>query len=394
VALWGCSGGRHVDAQLQPDASAVDGSASSDGAVSDGDGSSRTPPGPILVRQTNTHGCAFQVHGKIICWGDDYFGELGDGTTGGVSSGVGVMQLDDVVDVSPSGANGQAHTCAVTGDGAVWCWGFNYYGQLGDGTTDSRSLPGVVPGISDAIAVATGGEHTCALRKGGTVLCWGNNSGGELGDLTITMRTSPVEAQNATGAVQIAGGFEHNCIRIGDGTVRCWGANVSGEVGSGSVTSAFYATPVVGISDAVEIACGVDHSCARHADGKVSCWGAGGQGQLGNGGTDDQYAPVDVVQLPDSGVAQLASGTALCARGKEGQILCWGYQYNSSGVGMTSLVPIPLPDQTDASADIGGFCSVSSAGTVSCWGNNFNGQLGVPPGPASGVPRTIPAVKF
>jgi hypothetical protein len=208
------------------------------------------------------------------------------------------------------------------------------------------------------------------------------------------MRTSPVVTQNATNAVEIAAGAEHNCIRIADGTVRCWGANTYGEVGSGAVTSAFYATPVVGISDAVEIVCGIDHSCARHADGKVSCWGAGGQGALGNGGTDDQYTPVAVVQLPEAGVVQLTRGTALCARGKEGQILCWGYQYNSSDVGITSLVPIPLLGQTDASADIGGFCSVSSAGTVACWGNNFYGQLGMPPGRASGVPVAVSGATF
>ena len=136
------------------------------------------------------HTCALLTGGAVKCWGDNDYGQLGDGTTTNRASPVEVSGITTATSI----ALGPVHSCAVLTDGKVKCWGWNAYGQLGDGTTTHRANPPVeVSGITNATSIALGPEHSCALLTDGTMKCWGRNYYGALGDGTTTQRTTPVE---------------------------------------------------------------------------------------------------------------------------------------------------------------------------------------------------------
>ncbi|NLB13454.1 MAG: RCC1 repeat-containing protein, partial [Gammaproteobacteria bacterium] len=161
-------------------------------------------------------------------------GVLGGGMAGSPVH-AGLVPFDDVVDV----AAGLAHSSAVTGSGAVYCWGSNEYGQLGDGSSMDRVTPVQVTGLGSGMqAVSVGRDHSCALSQGGAVWCWGRNSFGQLGDGTAVQRFSPVPVSNLSSGVQaIAVGGSFSCALNASGGVLCWGANSFGSLGDGSTNN-------------------------------------------------------------------------------------------------------------------------------------------------------------
>ena len=189
-------------------------------------------------------------------------------------------------------AGGDAHSIALMNDGTVWTWGWNVYGQLGDGTTTNSLAPVQVKGpggsgqLNGIMAVAGGMHHTIALKNDGTVWTWGLNALGQLGDGTTTDSPTPVQVVGPggsgflTGVIAIAGGYGHTVALKSDGTVWSWGFNQYGQLGDNTTTSSSMPVQVVGpggsgfLSAIKAIACGESHSIALMNDGIVWAWGA------------------------------------------------------------------------------------------------------------------------
>jgi hypothetical protein len=241
-----------------------------------------------------SHTCMIVGGGHVRCWGNNDFGQLGDGTTTSRATPTTVTGLTGAVQITA----GDRHTCAILADGTARCWGANSVGQLGDGTTTSRPTPTVVTGLTGTVQITVGDDHTCAVLSGGTARCWGNNTLGQVGDDTATSRATPTTVSGLAGAVQITAGNSHTCALLADGTARCWGYNFFGQIGDGTFTDRLTPATVTGLTGAVQISSGGFLTCAVRADGTARCWGNNGVGQLGDGTTTNRTSPVAVFGLP------------------------------------------------------------------------------------------------
>ena len=274
----------------------------------------------------NEHTCAVTTGGAVWCWGANWGGQLGNGTSMPRLTPVEVSPRLPPLDVTAVAA-GDGHTCAVTREGAVWCWGDNRAGQLGDGTTTWRPTPVAVSGLGDSVVVAltAGWAHTCAVTSAGAVLCWGSNADGQLGDGTTTNRLTPVVVSGlGSGATVVSAAARHTCAVTSAGAAWCWGWNGSGQLGDGTTTAALTPVAVSYLGSGVAgVTTGHLHSCAVTGAGAVWCWGSGGAGQLGDGTRTDALTPVSVSGL-GSGVvaADLGRRPHLCAdRWRRGVVL-------------------------------------------------------------------------
>jgi alpha-tubulin suppressor-like RCC1 family protein len=262
----------------------------------------------VQITARGFHTCVRTRSGTVMCWGANGNGQLGDGTTMARSTPVIVRGISDAIFI---GAGGTTHTCAIEMGGAAVCWGDNAYGEIGDGTRTDRLLPTrvVVPpsGVVQITGGSGGGAHcgtaltlsepfTCVRTATNNIWCWGDNTCYQLGDNTIASSPSPLMVSGLNDASGLAGRGSLACVIRAGGFVWCWGANGNGQLGT---TGTARASPgvVPGVSNAVEVAAGNSFACARDAMGRVFCWGANVSGQLGTGTTGPTGTAMQVVGL-------------------------------------------------------------------------------------------------
>lgn len=392
-----------------------------------------------------SHACAV-VDGGVQCWGDNSSGALGNPSFGESAFALDVVGLEPGTGKGVTSiATARGSSCAVV-DGGLLCWGDNFNFQLGNGDADTRLLPTPVSGLApgsgkNVTAVAVGSYHTCAVESGG-VLCWGKNSNGLLGDGTSTTRPTPVpvtglEPATGKGVVAIAAGVEHTCaagvfglkcwgrnrhpvfgadnqsdapllisglpgpisvIDIADrttcvvsGTLQCWG---NGPLGDGTesdsdtpVTVPFLPTPVTAVSIGVAgTQLGDRHTCAI-ASGNAYCWGRGEYGQIGDGNLSRRLLrqPVQNFDASNGGVAtEIAAGEIhTCGLHTAQGLKCWGgvaFGFIGDGSHARELQPAAVAGPAGSGATrlaaAGTHSCAVIASNVWCWGGNRDGELG------------------
>ncbi|MGW0736598.1 RCC1 domain-containing protein [Streptomyces sp. NPDC002851] len=270
-----------------------------------------------------------------------------------------------------------------TSAGTVWAWGDNTFGQVGDGTTTHRSLPVQVPGLDGVAQLAGGGGHTVVRRHDGTVLAWGRNDYGQAGDGTTDHRSAPVPVTGLPKVKTIVGGGGHTLALLDDGTVKAWGHNGRGEAGDTTTDNRTEAVTVTDLANVAAVAWGGGHSVALRADGTVWAWGHNLFGGLGDGSTDTRLAPVRTLEI--DGVTEVVGGGGhTLALREDGTLWAWGRNDRGQvgdGTTETRLTPVPVQGLDDVkvrSFICGYFHSllVDEDGTLWAWGNNDSGQLG------------------
>jgi len=276
----------------------------------------------------------------VLAWGDNAFGQLGDGTTEHRSVAAPVVGLSGVKSVAAGGG----HSAALLADGTVWAWGRNDFGQCGDGSNEHRSTPVQVRGLTDVVEICGGGGHTLALRSDGTLWSWGHNLRGDLGDGTTEHRNLPVRVVGLDGVRAAGWGGGHGLALMEDGTVRAWGHNLFGALGDGTTTTRPVPIVVAGLTDVEFLTGGGGHSIAVTADGRYWAWGRNDRGQLGDGTIESRLRPTQIALFdPDTKITDVSGGffhtMAVLA---DDTVWAWGNNDSGQlGDGTTTNLPQP-----------------------------------------------------
>ena len=348
--------------------------------------------GAIAIATGYEHSCAITAGGGVKCWGNDEYNQLGDNLIVRDRPPADAIGLSSPVSTI---VTGDTHTCALS-NGLVKCWGNNATGQLGDGTVYQRLTPVDVTGLPTGIAaIAASGSHTCALTSGGAVKCWGFNYYGQLGDNSTTTRLSPVDVAGlSTGVIAIAAGTRNTCALTVVGSLKCWGETGSlvpmdVQALSTNVTklpSSFGTTICVltsagvkcptfttypGYPQLVDVlnlptdVSAINSNCALIGSGGVKCWN-----------NPDAYGQFHAADVPGlSGVIAIASGDPYCAVTTGGGVKCWS---TDSIGGLLPAVEVPglTAGAIAISSGYAHTCVVTNVGGVKCRGTSFFGEFG------------------
>ena len=297
-------------------------------------------------RVSGAHTCGVTATGAAYCWGSNYFGELGNGSTTGPTL-CGNQYIVGPCAVTPVAVHGgimfaavsagHHHTCGVTFSGAAYCWGLNLHGELGNGTTTDRDTPALVAGGVNFVAVSAGGNHTCGVTAAGGAYCWGLNANGQLGLGTtlgaeicndagegFSCSRTPVAVHGGLSFGGVSAGRSHTCGVTTSGIAYCWGNNLYGKLGDGTTIDRDTTALVTGGVNFISVSAGYDHTCGVTTAGVAYCWGNNINGGLGDGTTNNRDTPAPVVGGL-SFTAVSAGGSNTCGVTLEGAAYCWGY---------------------------------------------------------------------
>lgn len=312
---------------------------------------------------------------KLLAWGRNSAGTLGDGTTIRRDSPVFVAGLDVKKVVAFS-----EFTLALATDGGVWAWGGNFQGELGNGTRIPRTTPGRVAGgatvpFDDIVDIDAGTSRALAVRSDGSVWTWG------LDAIALGSSLLPIQVSGIADAVAVACGADFNLALRNDGRVWSWGMNSFGQLGNGTTANRANPALIPGLTAVRSIAAGPATSYAIKSNGDVVAWGSGSSGLLGNGGMANSSVPVAVVSL--SSIEQVSAGFHGLARTTAGDVWVWGFCGNGeSGDGTPFAVHVTpvqitaLQDITEIASGFSHCLAFQSDGTVWAWGRGVEGQLG------------------
>jgi alpha-tubulin suppressor-like RCC1 family protein len=339
----------------------------------------------------NAHTCALDGAGQVWCWGANGSSQLGNGdrTTSVAAPAVvravgttdGGVPLGDVVQIAAGGNT----SCALLEGGEVWCWGANGSGQAGVGEVERSRIPLAerVVDLPPAKHVALGASVGCAITVEGALYCWGSNGQRQLGDLGAGSSPVPLEI-DLGGAVVAVALDQHTCAVLDDGGMLCWGDSDDGVLGV-EVDQSSLPTPVAvalpGGPEIVAVTAGDTSTCVVTGDGRVLCWGANAFGQLGAEQPGIHTSPIEV-ELPGAAVAVSAGQRHTCAVLDGGGARCWGSDHLGQ-LGQTpqliALEPVRVEIPFEAThVGVGDehTCVADTEGRVHCWGVSTNGKLG------------------
>lgn len=335
------------------------------------------------------HTCGLRTSGHLFCWGDDDFGQLGNGG-GNTDAGAPVEVAgghDDWVAVSAGGF----FTCGRRASGRLYCWGADTFGAIGNGAPNANvsSPVEVAGGHTDWRQVSSGNDHVCARRATGRLYCWGDDGTGAVGNGSGTQSpSSPVEvAGGATNWSSVSAGFLFTCARRTTGRLYCWGSDQYGQLGRGpGLQLGFSPVDVVGArTDWAAVVAGVDHVCARRASGSLFCWGRNNVAQLGTGTAGaNQESPVQVVGNRTDWRQFSLGDRSTCARRTDHRLFCWGFDNTgqagngppNADVGSPTEVAGGAIDWASVEAGLLHVCARRTSGFLYCWGYDSDGQLG------------------
>ena len=362
---------------------------------------------PIKVSVGNYFTCSLLSDNKIVCFGDNNLGQLGNGTTNSNSNFnlTTVIDIDNAVDISL----GREHACALLDDKTVKCWGNNQYGQLGNGNFESSDSPVEVSDLSNVVSLKTGAYHNCALLEDQKVKCWGMNIYAQLGNRELTNRNKPVYIVKDFTLVPLenisfitAGGL-HNCLQQTNGEIWCWGANGNGQLGNNKDWQNYPSCRNNNCRDAKEIqpinitqlARNENREIFNNTDKLITegnftlgikgtdlyLWGENSFYQLAAEQTENQIIPPLTPQLSDYTDVQLG-GSQTCGI-KDNKLYCLGRNLfgelgdiNIIEKTSTMIEISNLENLTQYSLGTNHNCAITE-NKIKCWGSNIRGELGI-----------------